>query len=275
MGVATNELVQKVGVAWTFRILGFLLWAICLPAACCIRQPPSSGPSIPKLQWYRWKDPEFLIVLVGSAVACFPLFIPPYFIPIFARAISHSSWTGIIALSVWNIASTVGRVCAGFAADSFVGPINSFIISLFLCGVSALAIWPFASSIGVLSVFAVVNGIGCGSFFSLFPTCLGAVFGPENTMGVLPIMWASWFFGFFFVSAPARLENPADNPGHTHCVATVRAGGAARGERVPAGGVLRGGDVGRGHGFHAGSPLQAREQSVCQGIGASLGHCIA
>ncbi|OAQ78106.1 monocarboxylate transporter [Purpureocillium lilacinum] len=198
MGVATNELVQNVGVAWTFRILGFLLWAICLPAACCIRQPPSSGPSIPKLQWHRWKDPEFLIILVGSAVACFPLFIPPYFIPIFARAISHSSWTGIIALSVWNIASTVGRVCAGFAADSFVGPINSFIISLFLCGVSALAIWPFASSIGVLSVFSVVNGIGCGSFFSLFPTCLGAVFGPENTMGVLPIMWASWFFGFFF-----------------------------------------------------------------------------
>ncbi|KYK57301.1 monocarboxylate transporter [Drechmeria coniospora] len=198
MGVATNELVRRVGVPWTFRILAILLWAVCLPAACCIRQPRSSASSIPKLQWYRWKDVEFRVMLVGSAIACFPLFIPPYFIPIFARSISHSSMTGIIALSVWNVASTAGRVFAGFAADSFLGPINSLIISLFLCGASALAIWPFSSSIGILSVFAVINGIGCGSFFSLFPTCVGAVFGPHNTMGVLPIMWGSWFFGFFF-----------------------------------------------------------------------------
>lgn len=53
---------------------------------------------------------------------------------------------------------------------------------------------------GVLAAFAVINGIGCGSFFSLFHTVLGSVFGPENTMGVLPIMWGGWFFGFFFVS---------------------------------------------------------------------------
>lgn len=148
-------------------------------------------------------------MLVGSAIACFPLFIPPYFIPIFARSISDSASTSIIALSIWNVASTVGRVFAGFTADSFLGPINSLIISLFFCGVSALAIWPFASSVGTLSLFAVVNGIGCGSFFSLFPTVVGAVFGAENTLGVLPIMWGTWFFGFFFVRQPRR-DEPAE-----------------------------------------------------------------
>lgn len=149
---------------------------------------------------YRFRTSEFLILLVGSVFSCFPLYIPPYFIPIFARTISTSSYTAIIALTIWNLASTVGRVFAGYTADTFLGPLNSLLVSLLLCGVSALAIWPFASSMGILALFAVINGIGCGAFFSLFTTVLGAVFGPENTMGVLPMVWTVWFFGFFFVS---------------------------------------------------------------------------
>lgn len=147
----------------------------------------------------RFKESDFLIIFIGSSLACFPLFIPPYFIPIFARSISQSGNAAIIALTIWNIASTVGRVFAGYTADSLLGPLNSFIVSLICCAVSSLVVWPFSSSMGVLVVFAVINGIGCGSFFSLFPTVLASIFGPQNTMGVLPIMWAGWFFGFFFV----------------------------------------------------------------------------
>ncbi|KAM4068062.1 major facilitator superfamily protein [Hirsutella rhossiliensis] len=198
MGVATHQLVRQVGIPWTFRILGFLLWAVCLPAACCIGQASSTRDSIPRIQWYRWKDPEFHLLFVGSAIACFPLFIPPYFIPVFARSISQSSSTGIIALTIWNISSTVGRIFAGFTADSFLGPINSMIIAILFCSVSALAIWPFASNMGILSLFSVISGIGCGSFFSLFPTVISSVFGRQNAMGVLPMLWAGWFFGYFF-----------------------------------------------------------------------------
>ncbi|KAJ6785953.1 hypothetical protein PWT90_03903 [Aphanocladium album] len=198
MGVATNSMVGRIGAPWTFRILGFMLWAVCLPAACLMKQPSSTQNAVPKLQWQRFKELDFLIIFFGSALACFPLFIPPYFIPIFARSISQSGNTAIIGLTIWNIASTVGRVCAGYTADSLLGPLNSFLVSLICCAVSSLAIWPFSSNMGVLAVFAVINGIGCGSFFSLFPTVLGSVFGPQNTMGVLPIMWGGWFFGFFF-----------------------------------------------------------------------------
>ncbi|KAM3506968.1 hypothetical protein MY11210_007341 [Beauveria gryllotalpidicola] len=133
MGVATNSMVGRIGAPWTFRVLGFMLWAVCLPAACLMKQPASAQNSVPKLQWQRFKEAEFLIVFFGSALA-----------------------------------------------------------------LSSLAIWPFASNMGVLAAFAVINGIGCGSFFSLFPTVLGSIFGPENTMAVLPLMWGGWFFGFFF-----------------------------------------------------------------------------
>jgi MFS family permease len=135
---------------------------------------------------------------VGSGLGCFPLFIPSYFIPIYARAVA-SQRVAVIILAMWNVASTVGRVLAGFLADTILGPLNSLILSLLLAGVSALAIWPFANSVAVLSVFILLNGLGCGAFFSLIPAAVGSMFGAKNTMGVLPILWAGWFFGYFFV----------------------------------------------------------------------------
>jgi hypothetical protein len=31
---------------------------------------------------------------------------------------------------------------------------------------------------------------------------VGATMGAENTLGILPILWTTWFCGFFFVSWP-------------------------------------------------------------------------
>ncbi|KAK8931666.1 hypothetical protein H634G_04196 [Metarhizium anisopliae BRIP 53293] len=197
MGVAANELVNKVGIEWTFRILGFMLWAVCLPAAYCIKQPLLSKSAVPQLQWYRWREPKFVLLILGGAIACFPLFVPPYFIPIFARSVGSSGSTAIIALTIWNLASTFGRVFAGYSADAFLGPLNSLNISLLFCGVSALAIWPFVTNMGLLVFFTIINGVGCGSFFSLFPLAVGTTFGAPNTMGILPILWQAWIFGYF------------------------------------------------------------------------------
>lgn len=52
MSVAANLLVTSVGVQWTLRIFGLLAWAVCVPAACLIRQPKSAAAAVPQLQWY-------------------------------------------------------------------------------------------------------------------------------------------------------------------------------------------------------------------------------
>ncbi|KAJ5242549.1 uncharacterized protein N7469_000876 [Penicillium citrinum] len=210
MSVAANLLVAEVGASWTFRIFGLLLWGVCIPASLFIRQPTKTKASVPKPQWYRFKERKFLVLFIGSGLGCFPLFVPSYFIPIFARVVA-SQRVAIIILAFWNVASTVGRLGAGFLADSKLGPLNSLVLSLFLAGISSLVIWPFASSIAVLSVFIVINGIGCGAFFSLIPTTVGSMFGAQNALGILPLLWLGWFFGYFFGSPiAAGLYSMAD-----------------------------------------------------------------
>ncbi|RGP74712.1 mch2 monocarboxylate permease [Fusarium sporotrichioides] len=198
MSIATNLLVKQVDVAWTFRILGFMLWGVCIPASYFIQQPTSALNAGLKLQWYRFKEPRFLLIIGGTALSCFPLFIPPYFIPIFSRSMGYSNQVAIVILAAWNLASTVGRVLGGYTADHLLGPLNSLIVCLLCIGLSSLVVWPLASSVGVFSVFLIFNGIGCGAFFSLVPPMLGATMGPENTLGILPIVWTTWFCGFFF-----------------------------------------------------------------------------
>lgn len=148
---------------------------------------------------HRFREPRFLLIIAGTALSCFPLFIPPYFIPIFTRSMGYSQQIAIIILAAWNLASTVGRVLGGYTADHLLGPLNSLIVCLLFIGLSSLVVWPLASSVGIFSIFLVFNGIGCGAFFSLVPPMLGATMGPENTLGILPIVWTTWFCGFFFV----------------------------------------------------------------------------
>ncbi|CCT75311.1 related to protein MCH2 (monocarboxylate permease homolog) [Fusarium fujikuroi IMI 58289] len=198
MSIATNLLVKQVDVAWTFRILGFMLWGVCIPASYFIQQPEGSMSAGLKLQWHRFREPRFLLIIAGTALSCFPLFIPPYFIPIFTRSMGYSNQIAIIILAAWNLASTVGRVLGGYTADHLLGPLNSLIVCLLFIGLSSLVVWPLASSVGIFSIFLVFNGIGCGAFFSLVPPMLGSTMGPENTLGILPIVWTTWFCGFFF-----------------------------------------------------------------------------
>ncbi|KAK2037562.1 major facilitator superfamily transporter [Colletotrichum somersetense] len=199
MSVATNFLVRDLDVAWTFRILGFILWGVSIPASYFLPPRAISGKKASRqLQWYRFKQPRFLLLVGGTVLACFPLFIPPYFIPIFSRSMGYPREVGVVILAAWNLASTLGRVVAGWVADTLLGPVESLAICMLLMSLSSLVVWPLSSSIGVFAVYLVLNGVGCGAFFSLTPVAVGATFGVGNTLSIIPVIWTTWFCGFFF-----------------------------------------------------------------------------
>lgn len=51
MSIATNMLVRDLGVSWTFRILGLMLWGVCIPLSYFIQQPKGSANANLELQW--------------------------------------------------------------------------------------------------------------------------------------------------------------------------------------------------------------------------------
>lgn len=134
-----------------------------------------------------FRDPIFLLLFLAAAIATFPLFVPPFFLPLYAGSLGLSpSWVvvaphcrasnradfclrsaGAGLVAGFNFSSAVGRLACGFMCDK-LGAVNTLLFSLVISAGSMLVLWPLSDSIAPLVAFAVIN-VCLPLFLSLFP----------------------------------------------------------------------------------------------------------
>ncbi|KDN71096.1 putative major facilitator superfamily transporter [Colletotrichum sublineola] len=191
---ALDALLNRLGSAWTYRVLALVTLATGLPAAWLIKErvPVRSSGFV---EWRLFKSFTFLIVFLAGAVGTFPLFVPPFFLPLYSKSIGLSSSTGAGLVAGFNFSSAIGRICCGALCDTF-GALNVLCVSLALSAVSMLAIWPASTTLGPMVVFVVVNGISNGGFFSTMPTVVGNVFGSARVSVAMSMIVTGWAGGY-------------------------------------------------------------------------------
>ncbi|KAL6415902.1 Monocarboxylate permease [Ilyonectria robusta] len=191
--LAMNSLVEAVGPAWTFRILGFLIIGIGLPAAWLVQE----RRKVPNrfLDWSLFRNINFVLLFVGGAIGSFPLLVPPFFIPLYSRSIGLESRTGAYLVAGFNFASAIGRISSGLLSDR-IGAVNALFSALALNALTILVLWPFATSIGTLVAFVIINGMSSGAFFSAMPTTVGNIFGSTRVAAAMGFIVTGWVGGF-------------------------------------------------------------------------------
>ncbi|KAF2471791.1 MFS transporter, MCP family, solute carrier family 16, member 10 [Lindgomyces ingoldianus] len=194
MAVSLDALARRVGIEWTFRIQGLLTFSTGIPAAWLLkdRVPLRNAPFV-DLEMFR--SVPFIAVFLAGAVGTFALFVPPYFLPLFAQSIGLSSSTGAGLVAGFNACNAVGRFLAGPLCDK-IGPVNMFLITMLLNAVSMLAIWPVSDALGPLAVFAMLNGVANGSFFTTLPTVVASMFGPGRAAVAMGMAVTGWTGGY-------------------------------------------------------------------------------
>ncbi|KAF2683797.1 MFS general substrate transporter [Lentithecium fluviatile CBS 122367] len=180
LAVALDALNRRVGIAWTFRIQGILTIATGLPAAWMLKDRVPLK-NVPFVDFSMFRSLPFIAVFVAGAIGTFALFVPPYFLPLFAQSIGLSSSTGAGLVAGFNACNAVGRFVAGPLCDK-IGPVNTFLITMLLNAGSMLAIWPVSNTLGPLVIFAVINGVANGAFFTTLPTVVAGMFGPGRAI---------------------------------------------------------------------------------------------
>lgn len=148
---------------------------------------------------------RFTLMFFAGAVSLFPLFVGPFFLPLYATAIGLSASTGSILVAVFNLSSALGRVVFGFGADKVLGSINSMLLCLLVVGGGTLVIWPISHSVGPLAVFAIISGFFGGAFFSLMPGVLSSIFGTKRLGVVFGMIVTSWSPGYLAGSLVAGI----------------------------------------------------------------------
>ena len=221
VAVVVQALIEKVGIPWTFRILGLFSLASGIPAALLVKERASSNHA-PFIDLSLFRSLPFCCVFLAGAVGTFALFVPPFFLPLFAHSIGLSASTGAGIVAGFNACTAIGRLGAGFASDRF-GPTNMLLLTMALNAVSMLAIWPVSNTIGPLVVFAAFNGIANGSFFVTMPTTVGRLVGPGQAAVGMSMAITGWTGGYLLGSPIAGMLIAATGAEKAHTVVPYRA----------------------------------------------------
>lgn len=146
-----------------------------------------------------FKSLTFDTIFLASAIGTFPLFVPPFFLPLYTRQLSLPSGAGAALLAGFNLASAAGRIACGVLCDR-LGALNTLFLVMSLTAVSMLAIWPASTTLGPLVVFVIVNGVANGGFFSTMPTVVGNVFGSARVAVAMSMTVTGWAGGYLMVN---------------------------------------------------------------------------
>ena len=221
LAIVVQVLIDRVGIPWTFRILGFVVLACGIPATLLVRErPPFSNT--PSVDLSLFKSMPFCCLFLAGAIGTFALFVPPYFLPLFANSIGLSASTGAGIVAAFNACTAIGRLGAGFACDRF-GSTNTLLLTMALNAVSMFAIWPVSDTIGPLVVFAAINGIANGSFFVTMPTTIGRMVGPGQAAAGMGMAITGWTGGYLMGSPIAGILISATGAEESHAIAPYRA----------------------------------------------------
>ncbi|KAI1329164.1 major facilitator superfamily transporter [Xylariaceae sp. FL0255] len=195
LSIVLDPLIRNAGVAWAFRFLGLAALATGLPAAWLVKERTTISRRGAFIEWRLFKDPSFVSIFVAGGIGTFPLLVPPFFIPLFASAIGLSSATGAGLLAGFNFSSAIGRILSGVLCDR-IGALNTLFLTLALAAISMLVVWPVSETLGPLALFAIVNGMANGGFFSTMPTVVGNCFGSARFTVAMGMIVSSWSGGY-------------------------------------------------------------------------------
>ncbi|KAE9369062.1 MFS general substrate transporter [Stipitochalara longipes BDJ] len=166
-----QQLLPKVGFAWTMRSLAFIDLACMVVCNLLMktRIPPRKAGAM--VDWKSFKEMTYTLFAAGMFFVFWGAYFAYFYLGSFARSIIHLPYTeSINLLIVLNSMGVIGRIGPGLVAD-IIGPHNALIPIVAINGL-CLFCWIAVSSKGGLYAWACIYGIVGAAIQSLFPTAL-------------------------------------------------------------------------------------------------------
>lgn len=163
--ILTGALAQKIGLPWTYRTLAFC--SLVANGACSVLIRDRNKIVKPRQESFDWREFKHIevIFIVTWGIFCELGYVILLFsLPHYATTIGLSQSQGSIVGAMLSVGLGLGRPLVGYFSDRW-GRINIAALMTLSCGVFSLALWVPARSYGLLLVFSVLAGFGCGTFW--------------------------------------------------------------------------------------------------------------
>lgn len=187
--LAAGSLIPRIGLSWTFRILGIICFCVNLICANLLRDRNKEVGSRHKaFHLPLMKRPQFLLFQAWGVLSILGYVILLFSIANFALSVGLSATQGSTVSALLNLGQALGRPVVGMVSDRF-GRINVSAFLTFTCGVFCLVIWIFARSMGVLCFFAILVGTVAGTMWATAAPVCAEVIGLRDLPGGLSLLW--------------------------------------------------------------------------------------
>jgi MFS family permease len=187
LGVGT--MIPRLGVSWTYRILGIIAVTVIVIAANLLRDRNKAvGSRHNAFQASLFKRMEFILFLAWGAFSMLGYIVLIFSLSNFAASIGLSPHQGSIISALVNLGQAVGRPLAGLSSDRY-GRINIAGLLTFLTGVFCLVVWIFAHSMGVACLFAILVGVAGGVYWATVGPVLAEIISLQDLPSAFSLTW--------------------------------------------------------------------------------------
>lgn len=169
--IVFHKLVPRIGFGWATRVLAFIMMATLTISLAVMKVRVKPPHKRELLQLSAFKELPYTLFALGEFLGFMGLYIPFFYIQIYATEAPHTHVDGTLAfylLVILNAASIFGRVIPNFLADK-TGPLNMLIPCAAISSLLAFC-WIKIRSTAGLIIFCILYGFFSGTFVSLPPT---------------------------------------------------------------------------------------------------------
>ncbi|KAJ3456647.1 hypothetical protein MRS44_016670 [Fusarium solani] len=194
--IASNTLIEDVGIRWTYRILAFCGLGANLLAALLLKEWGGRTQPNMRLDEERFDPRDFgrieILLLIGWGFATDLGYVILLYslTPRFLDRLTPAQ--GAMSSALLNLGMALSRPLIGYISDSF-GRINIAGILTFLCTISCFALWLPGTTYAPLLAFSLIGGALCGVFWCTITPVMVEVVGIRklaSTFGSLCIAMA-------------------------------------------------------------------------------------
>lgn len=172
---------ESLGWRGALRVLGILMIALALPMAYFVKESPEGeagkreiAPPAPMSKIFR--SPAFYLLMLGSMCSIGAVGSTNQNLKLFlSQDQSYGQADAARILSLILTFSIIGRLLMGWLADYF--PKKYVMLTIYFLVAGAIPLLFFASSPGVMYLFAIVFGLGLGGEYLIIPLMAAELFG--------------------------------------------------------------------------------------------------
>ncbi|KAH8807129.1 MFS transporter, MCP family, solute carrier family 16, member 7 [Xylogone sp. PMI_703] len=191
--LATQRMIDTLGLPWTFRIMGLVTFAVNLTAANLLRDRNRETRSrVRAFDLDILKRPEFILLQGWSYFTILGYVVILFTLPAYAEAIGLTPEQGSIIGAILNLGQMLGRPLIGLASDRW-GRLNLATLATLCSGIFCLVFWLPAevipNPIVLLCFFDIVGGSIVGTFWGVVAPIGAEVVGLQNLPSALSWTW--------------------------------------------------------------------------------------